>query len=217
MRIRRCARYAQSTYRLNTQVHEKTILLVALPVAIYMPLDPLPCLLFLQTATFSMLPLLRQDGLLEAYAYIGGLYLITLRIINDCQMPLPGATANPHAVHCWWDVLLLGRLFGRQRGDSLTEALGRRLGMTTGRPGETAPWRRSQMAAFYATVLLQAAGFGVLIGVEPPPNLPHLFPLLIAAISAAYFCGFFVYWTAKLWLCDAVDVSSAAEEKQHTE
>lgn len=205
-----CLRSAQPPIvRHTTQVHEKTILLVALPVAAYLPLDPLPCLLFLQTATFSLLPLLRQDGLLEAYAYIGALYLCALRIIIDCQLPVR-QTADSHAVHRWWDALLLGRLFTPTGDRSLTAVVCGRLGLAS-HSDKTAPWRLTQMAVFYASVLLQATAFGVLAYVEPPPQLPHLFPLLIAAISAAYFCGFFVYWTAKLWLCDVED------EKRHTE
>lgn len=166
------------------QVHEKSILLVAVPVAIYLPLDPVPCLIFLQTATFSMLPLLLQDRLLGAYVYIGLLYLCAVRIVSHCQLR-DGAPPS-----CWWDLLLLGRLVDSRR-----------------------PWRRSWMAGFYATVILQAVMFGVLAYAQPPVRLPHLFQLLIAAVSAGYFGVFFVYFTVQQWLLQ----ETTEEKKSHTE
>ncbi|KAK3706996.1 hypothetical protein QZH41_014083 [Actinostola sp. cb2023] len=49
------------------QVHEKSILLVALPVCLLLPFKPLPCTWFLVISTFSMWPLLEKDGLVLSY------------------------------------------------------------------------------------------------------------------------------------------------------
>lgn len=92
------------------KVHEKSILLVTLPVLLYFPLDPVPCLLFLQTATFSMLPLIKQDGLLLAYTGVGLLYIMTIKVMVEALLsPCPGNQSYS------WDVLQLTRLFVYQR------------------------------------------------------------------------------------------------------
>uniref|UniRef100_A0A8C7PIR9 Alpha-1,3-glucosyltransferase n=1 Tax=Oncorhynchus mykiss TaxID=8022 RepID=A0A8C7PIR9_ONCMY len=49
------------------QVHEKSILLPALPVCLLLNDLPLPAIWFLQASTFSMLPLFLKDGLLVPY------------------------------------------------------------------------------------------------------------------------------------------------------
>lgn len=79
---------------------------MTLPVLLYFPLDPVPCLLFLQTATFSMLPLLKQDGLLIAYAGVGLLYIMMIKVMVEALLsPCPGNQSYS------WDVLQLTRLF----------------------------------------------------------------------------------------------------------
>lgn len=68
-----------------SQVHEKSILLVTLPVALCFSLDPLICLWFLQIATFSMTPLLIKDGLLFSYVLTNVLYLLIIRLITGLK------------------------------------------------------------------------------------------------------------------------------------
>lgn len=51
------------------QVHEKSILIVALPVLLYFPYDPKTTFWFLQISTFSMFPLLHKDKLI--YGFVG--------------------------------------------------------------------------------------------------------------------------------------------------
>ncbi|XP_058791337.1 probable dolichyl pyrophosphate Man9GlcNAc2 alpha-1,3-glucosyltransferase [Phymastichus coffea] len=58
------------------QVHEKSILLVAVPVLLYLHKDPFCCFWFLIISVFSILPLLIRDGLFVAY-----LALLTFFII----------------------------------------------------------------------------------------------------------------------------------------
>uniref|UniRef100_A0A182NUR9 dolichyl-P-Glc:Man9GlcNAc2-PP-dolichol alpha-1,3-glucosyltransferase n=1 Tax=Anopheles dirus TaxID=7168 RepID=A0A182NUR9_9DIPT len=61
------------------QVHEKSILLAALPVTLLLPLEPFASCWFLQLASFSMLPLLHKDGLTGPYL---GLTLIVLTLLR---------------------------------------------------------------------------------------------------------------------------------------
>ncbi|KAL1129708.1 hypothetical protein AAG570_012652 [Ranatra chinensis] len=58
------------------QVHEKSILLVALPVMFYFKHDPLHCFWFLLISTFSMLPLFKKDGLVIPFLILSVFYII---------------------------------------------------------------------------------------------------------------------------------------------
>lgn len=55
---------ALAFYLFSFQVHEKTILLVAVPALLVMPKDPLACVWLLCISNFSMVPLLKKDNLL---------------------------------------------------------------------------------------------------------------------------------------------------------
>ncbi|KAF5294906.1 hypothetical protein FQR65_LT10704 [Abscondita terminalis] len=62
------------------QVHEKTILLVALPVMLYLPIDPLTCFWFLFVSVFSMLPLFIKDNLIIAFISLMVFYVIIFHL-----------------------------------------------------------------------------------------------------------------------------------------
>ncbi|XP_031553911.1 dolichyl pyrophosphate Man9GlcNAc2 alpha-1,3-glucosyltransferase-like [Actinia tenebrosa] len=65
------------------QVHEKSILLAALPVCVLLPFKPLPCTWFLLISTFSMWPLLEKDGLVFSYVPAMLLfYLAAYHVLN---------------------------------------------------------------------------------------------------------------------------------------
>lgn len=86
------------------QVHEKTILLVAIPIVLHAPHEPLMCLWFLQIATFSMLPLLVVDKLVLAYVCTNLIYLLLIRLV------LAAETTTRPKEDAKWDVLLLSRI-----------------------------------------------------------------------------------------------------------
>lgn len=58
---------ALAFFLFSFQVHEKSILLVAIPVLLYFESNPFPCFWFLIISHFSMLPLFIKDGLYMAY------------------------------------------------------------------------------------------------------------------------------------------------------
>ncbi|XP_046567419.1 dolichyl pyrophosphate Man9GlcNAc2 alpha-1,3-glucosyltransferase-like [Haliotis rubra] len=60
------------------QVHEKSILLAAVPIAALAPSFPLPSVWFMVISTFSMLPLLVKDGLLLESVGLTVLYMIVM-------------------------------------------------------------------------------------------------------------------------------------------
>ncbi|XP_054273152.1 probable dolichyl pyrophosphate Man9GlcNAc2 alpha-1,3-glucosyltransferase [Macrosteles quadrilineatus] len=58
------------------QVHEKSILLVAIPVLLILPSDPKTCIWFLNISVFSMLPLLVKDQLLGPYIALTTFFIL---------------------------------------------------------------------------------------------------------------------------------------------
>ncbi|EEB16956.1 dolichyl glycosyltransferase, putative [Pediculus humanus corporis] len=65
-----------SFFLFSYQVHEKSILLTALPILLYFPFDPFPCFWFLLVSTFSMFPLLLKDGLLIPFISLTVLFTL---------------------------------------------------------------------------------------------------------------------------------------------
>jgi len=63
------------------QVHEKSILIAAMPVCLLLPAMPLECLWFLMISTFSMYPLLERDG--QALPYVATLVIFVV-VSNVC-------------------------------------------------------------------------------------------------------------------------------------
>lgn len=90
------------------QVHEKTILLVSIPIILHFPHEPLMCLWFLQLATFSMLPLLVVDKLVMAYVCTNLIYLLMIKLVLTAGAP------TKNQANAKWDILLLSRLSSSQ-------------------------------------------------------------------------------------------------------
>lgn len=83
-----------SFFLFSYQVHEKSILIAALPVLLYLPNNPLISFWFLIMSTFSMLPLLMKDGLVIAYIgstifYTISFYIYVKNDHNDKNMISP--------------------------------------------------------------------------------------------------------------------------------
>ncbi|KAJ8982234.1 hypothetical protein NQ317_013536 [Molorchus minor] len=62
------------------QVHEKSILLVAIPVLLYFPYAPFVCFWFLCISVFSMVPLLLKEQLMLAFIALMIFYIVSFRI-----------------------------------------------------------------------------------------------------------------------------------------
>ncbi|XP_065070236.1 dolichyl pyrophosphate Man9GlcNAc2 alpha-1,3-glucosyltransferase-like [Rhopilema esculentum] len=67
------------------QVHEKSILIAALPVCLLLPTMPLECVWFLLISTFSMYPLLERDGQAISYTALMLLFLILANQFLDLR------------------------------------------------------------------------------------------------------------------------------------
>ncbi|CAH1776224.1 unnamed protein product [Owenia fusiformis] len=76
------------------QVHEKSILIAALPVCTLLHYHPVTGLWFLHITTFSMLPLLQKDGLLLATIATMLLYHLATTQVYNCGTFLEKPSAN---------------------------------------------------------------------------------------------------------------------------
>lgn len=150
------------------QVHEKTILLVAIPVAMHFPEDPFMCFWFLIVSTFSMLPLLIKDGLIIPYAVTTMIYVCFYSIALKLDQPNAGFFSFFNANRVYKAI---------QPSKSDNSVL---LKLLSGN--------------FFVSVLGMFWLTFASILVEPPLKYPDLFPLLVSVYSCSHFVLFFLYF-----------------------
>uniref|UniRef100_A0A8C7KRA9 Alpha-1,3-glucosyltransferase n=1 Tax=Oncorhynchus kisutch TaxID=8019 RepID=A0A8C7KRA9_ONCKI len=146
------------------QVHEKSILLPALPVCLLLNDLPLPAIWFLQASTFSMLPLFLKDGLLVPYVVTSLAFLFfSIYLLSAFE-------------HCSEDKLRLGPY--------------RRLLICMPRMdlGRVTKWK------FYFSITAMAGLSFMSVSLAPPDQLPDLFPLLVSVFSYLHFLGLLLYF-----------------------
>ncbi|XP_046611365.1 probable dolichyl pyrophosphate Man9GlcNAc2 alpha-1,3-glucosyltransferase [Neodiprion virginianus] len=90
------------------QVHEKSILLVGVPVLLYTHEDPLGCFWFSIISNFSMLPLYAKDQLLVAYVAITTFYILSFYSIEED--PFKNVNWNRLAIRLFY-ASMVGMLF----------------------------------------------------------------------------------------------------------
>lgn len=146
------------------QVHEKSILLASLPACLLLNDLPLIAIWFLQTSTFSMLPLFLKDGLLVPYIVtsLGFLYF-SIYLLSPLK-------------HCTEEELRMGAyhkiLFFLPKLDLAC----------------IVRWK------FYISILAMAALGIASATMAPPSHLPDLFPVLVSTFSFLHFLGTFLYF-----------------------
>ncbi|KAF0041885.1 hypothetical protein F2P81_005417 [Scophthalmus maximus] len=146
------------------QVHEKSILLAALPVCLLLNDLPLMAIWFLQASTFSMLPLFLKDGLLVPYVVTSLAFLFfSIYLLSALE-------------HCTEEQLRLGayhKLFFCLPKMDLACVL---------------RWK------FYISIAVMAGLSVASVALVPPPHLPDLFPVLVSATAFTHFLGTFIYF-----------------------
>jgi len=194
------------------QVHEKSILLAALPVCLLFPHDTLAVVWFLLISTFSMLPLLLKDGLVIAYISSMIMFYLLCDVLID-QLHL----ATPSVQH-------LGVLHQAELKNTSKHVSSRSTQALTGSQSDQqtasqSDKHKSQAAPTISTqqdqasiqhitmhssstlsllfwlsivgmILLTAAS----LVLKPPAQLPDLFPVLVSAYSCAHFVLFLLYF-----------------------
>ncbi|XP_050668407.1 dolichyl pyrophosphate Man9GlcNAc2 alpha-1,3-glucosyltransferase [Leptidea sinapis] len=153
------------------QVHEKTILVVAIPVVIHFPDDPFMCFWFLLVSTFSMLPLLLKDHLLIPYIATGLVYISAYSIVLNLAQP-----------NSWFlSFLNANGVYSIVAPNNKHNSV----------------WLKLLTTCFFLS--LQGM-FWLHLGtifVKPPDRYPDLFPVLISVFSCLHFILFFIYFLQK--------------------
>ncbi|CAK1590003.1 unnamed protein product [Parnassius mnemosyne] len=150
------------------QVHEKTILLVAIPVALHLPEDPYMCFWFLLVSNFSMLPLLLKDGLLIPFISTSFIYLGVYNIALKLSLPSAGLFTFLNANRVYKTI---------QKNKS-----------------HNSVFLKLVSLYFFVSLLGMFVLTLCIVLVKPPKNLPDLFPLLISVYSCSHFLLFFLYF-----------------------
>ncbi|KAM8930148.1 dolichyl pyrophosphate Man9GlcNAc2 alpha-1,3-glucosyltransferase [Pelodytes ibericus] len=156
-----------SFFLYSFQVHEKSILLVSLPVCLIINDVPLVSSWFLLISTFSMFPLLLKDGLLVSYLVTTLAFTLTsvalLRVhekTSEDALKLKPFCASVRGYLPWF---------------RLPETLIR--------------------LSFLASLLLMSSLTFASAALTPPSRLPDLFPVLVSGISCLHFLIFLFYFT----------------------
>lgn len=147
------------------QVHEKSILLAALPVCLLLNDLPLMAIWFLQASTFSMLPLFLKDGLLVPYTVTSLAFLLfsiyLLSALDHCSEDKLRLGAYKKLLYCLpkMDLAFIVR------------------------------WQ------FYISIAAMVGLSIISAVLVPPPHLPDLFPVLISTTAFLHFLGTFIHFT----------------------
>ncbi|EFA05255.1 dolichyl pyrophosphate Man9GlcNAc2 alpha-1,3-glucosyltransferase [Tribolium castaneum] len=175
------------------QVHEKSILLVGVPVVLYFPQKPFVCFWFLCISVFSMLPLLYKDGLIIATIALMLFYVISFRVSIE-HFYRSSLNASDGLAEYYRSLLhvLLDIEYKQATQIDILKLTYKQIVKNK----ETL-----KNLAFHVVLVTSLIGclvlsFALLV-FEPPERYPDLFPLLISAYSALHFFGFFLYFNVK--------------------
>lgn len=150
------------------QVHEKTILLVSIPVLIHFPDDPFMCFWFLLISNFSMLPLLLKDGLAMPYFLTNVIYIT----VYSFSIKLSQPKANYLS------------FFNASRINKIVEP---------NRTDNSMLLRLVSINFFFSMIGVIWMTLASIF-VEPPAQYPDVFPLFISVFSFIHFAFFFTYF-----------------------
>ncbi|KAL7288105.1 probable dolichyl pyrophosphate Man9GlcNAc2 alpha-1,3-glucosyltransferase [Trichogramma pretiosum] len=172
-----------SFFLFSFQVHEKSILLVSLPVLLHFIKDPLPCFWFLIISVFSMLPLLIKDGLYTAYFATLIFFIVS--------------------VYCMWfeskiSDLIKTKTEKQEEKSTLKKVKVKKNPITLSNND------------IYINILYGISILGVLIlslcakFLKAPKKYPDLYSLLISIYSCGHFVVFLIYFNYKQFYATTV-------------
>lgn len=175
------------------QVHEKSILLVAIPVVLYFPYAPFVCFWFLCISIFSMLPLLIKDDLIIAFVALMIFYLVSFRVSVE-HAYRSSLNASDGFAEYYRNLLhiLLDLEYKKSKEYAVIKLTYKQIVKNKD---------ALKMFAFKCILLMSLLGCVVLflmaLTLNPPQKYPDLFPLLISVYSCVHFLGFFIYFNYK--------------------
>lgn len=170
-----------SFFLFSFQVHEKSILLTAIPVIMIQSLDPFPCFWFLLVSIFSLLPLVVKDELLIVFTGLSLMYLISISLLCNIDTMITNMIDNSNhklSKHLNMPKLYnLSLFFNYLVHQSFFKTLLRYL--------------------FYTSIFGCIALTLCTVCINPPHNYPDLFPLLVSVYSCIHFLSFWIYFNCK--------------------
>lgn len=190
---------ALSFFLFSFQVHEKSILLVAIPVLLHFHSDPLPCFWFLIISHFSMLPLLIKDGLYLAYVATLALYFLFV-------------------ISMWPDLLDLNKFAGNEihklsndTSHQKSKSKRKNKSSTTTKTDKNSSQKYNIFSLkslklhynFWIVYLFYISIAGVILlsvisyFLKSPQRYPDLYPLLVSVYSCGHFIIFYMYFNYK--------------------
>nr|XP_022905027.1 dolichyl pyrophosphate Man9GlcNAc2 alpha-1,3-glucosyltransferase [Onthophagus taurus] len=163
-----------SFFLFSYQVHEKTILVVATPVLLYLPFNPIPCFWLLIISIFSMFPLLIKDGLIIATFSLTMIYSITFKLVY--------LETNKMGFSIGLKGLLKDFLDDKSNFFNVLS--------------KHKTFLQRLLTSSFIIVSISTLILLCLISLifKPPIHYPDLFPLLISTFSCLHFIGFYVYF-----------------------
>ncbi|KFV49034.1 Dolichyl pyrophosphate Man9GlcNAc2 alpha-1,3-glucosyltransferase [Tyto alba] len=163
---------ALSFFLFSFQVHEKSILLVSVPVCLIINEIPFMATWFLLVSTFSMLPLLLKDGLLLAYTVT----MLAFLSVSLAAFSIFEKTSAEDLQLKPFSLSLKGYVSWFKSFPKIVRCL------------------------FLLSVTLMGVLSLMSAAVHPPHRLPDLFPLSVSVISCLHFLLFLVYFNVViLW------------------
>ncbi|XP_075472047.1 dolichyl pyrophosphate Man9GlcNAc2 alpha-1,3-glucosyltransferase [Ascaphus truei] len=163
---------ALSFFLYSFQVHEKSILLVSLPVCLVFTDVPLMSTWFLIVSTFSMLPLLLKDGLLMAYIVTTLAFLL----MSWTSMSIYEKTSEESLQLKPFCVFIRRYLSWFRLPENVIRI------------------------SFLASLAVMTVLTFISVVLAPPTRLPDLFPVLISSVSCIHFLMFLLYFNiVHLW------------------
>ncbi|XP_044740163.1 probable dolichyl pyrophosphate Man9GlcNAc2 alpha-1,3-glucosyltransferase [Chrysoperla carnea] len=201
-------------YLFSFQVHEKTILIVAISVLLYFHKDPFTCYWFLYMTCFSMVPLFIKDGLCVAYMSLIFFYLFLYRLLTK--------RSN--------NVIKNKYKYGRNQ--FIRELLITLLNVTDGDKDYTDIVtlsfrhlvRNIQLvkqfiikSTFVLSYFISIILFIIISIFDPPDELPDLFTVIISIFSFGHFFLFFIYFNYCQFTLDVNSFTSGKSSNKQLE
>uniref|UniRef100_A0A1B6CZU3 Alpha-1,3-glucosyltransferase n=2 Tax=Clastoptera arizonana TaxID=38151 RepID=A0A1B6CZU3_9HEMI len=169
-----------SFFLFSFQVHEKSILLAAIPVLMFFPQDPFPCFWFLLISTFSLLPLMVKDELVLVFCSLSMIYLISVTLLQSIDAMITNFIDSNNSK-------ILKHSLPKIQNVSLF------FNYIVHHPF----CKRALRYLFYSSILGCIALTVCTTFLNPPQKYLDLFPLLVSTYSCLHFIGFWIYFNCK--------------------
>ncbi|XP_049838724.1 dolichyl pyrophosphate Man9GlcNAc2 alpha-1,3-glucosyltransferase [Schistocerca gregaria] len=157
-------------------VHEKSILLAAIPAILYFPIEPFPVFWFLLVSNFSMLPLILKDNVLIPFVALTIFYFMSVIVIVDIEFGCDGMRLKSDS----------GPVVSKSNVNQKSQTK-----VKLKKQLSNEKWLSyAFMASIIGCVVLTVCS----IFIKPPQKYPDLFPLIVSVYSCAHFLLFFLYF-----------------------